>query len=399
MDCYGILRAPTNPAIWNTTERMTRNLVAALTVAILCTTLPFLTRTSGFQRPTQAPHTTLFITMGDRATSAETWDGSAEVNSGTITGLEGWHFLHRGTASGHSWRAAVRVDEVAPSSDPNYNELRGGEKPAPLYFPIGVYLTIEGLPTAHVSIHTTQGNFDFALDSISLEATPFLDRRAWISRVPSPEKITSSEFENDEPAAAVPPNGDLALAWVAYRDRKDRIFLRTRSQGSWSDAEEIAAPRDGIFRCALASTPAGDLWFFWTQRDGDLWNVWSRLRKAGKWLRAEKLTTAGSSNFVRAAASPDGSVYIAYQSFRNGQSDIFLRASKNAAWQPEQRISDSPANDWEPAPAIATAADGSVFLAWDTYDKGNCDVCLRTLVCRDLVTGLVVHLTRTGAFV
>ena len=351
--------------------------IAALTVAIFCITLPFLTRTSGFQRPAETPHTTLFITLGDRAASAETWDGSAEVNPGTISGLQGWHFLHRDTVSGHSWRATVRLDEVAPFSDPNYTELRGGEKPAPLYFPIGVYLTIEAPPTAHVSIRTTQGNFDFTLESISPDATPFLDRRAWVSRVPSPEKISSAEFENDEPAAAVLPNGDLAVAWVAYRDRKDRIFVRTRSQSGWSEAEEAAAPTDGIFRCALASTTTGDLWLFWTQRDGDLWNVWSRLRSAGKWQKAEKLTTTGSSNFIRAAASRDGSVYIACQSFRNGQSDIFLRASKNAAWQPEQRISDSPTNDWEPA--IATAADGSVFVVWDTYDKGNYDVCLRTL--------------------
>ncbi|MEO7142605.1 MAG: DUF3604 domain-containing protein, partial [Bryobacteraceae bacterium] len=39
------------------------------------------------------------------------------------------------------------------------------------------------------------------------------------------------------------------------------------------------------------------------------------------------------------------------------------------------RISTSPANDWEPA--IAADGAGRVYIAWDTYDKGNYDVMMR----------------------
>src|SRR6185437_7221736 len=41
----------------------------------------------------------------------------------------------------------------------------------------------------------------------------------------------------------------------------------------------------------------------------------------------------------------------------------------------EERISTSPANDWEPA--IAADGAGRVYIAWDTYDKGNYDVLMR----------------------
>ena len=40
-------------------------------------------------------------------------------------------------------------------------------------------------------------------------------------------------------------------------------------------------------------------------------------------------------------------------------------------------ISASPANDW--TPAIAADSQGRVYVAWDTYDKGNYDVLLFTL--------------------
>ncbi|HEY3835556.1 MAG TPA: DUF3604 domain-containing protein, partial [Bryobacteraceae bacterium] len=256
------------------------------------------------------------------------------------------------------------------------------------------YLTVEAPSTARMSIQTAQGKFDFALDAITLDPKPFLDGRTTVARVPSPEKLTTAEFENDEPAAAILPDNSLAVAWIAYRDRTDRIFLRTRSQSAWSSAEEVAAPTGGIFRCALAATPSGDLWLFWTQRDGELWNVWSRLRKSGTWTAPQKLITAGSSTFVRAAAAPDGSVFVAYQSYRNGQSDIFLRALKNGAWQSEMRISESPANDWEPA--LATSSDGSVFIAWYTYDQGNYDIWMRSL--RGATLGPVERVTTSPRF-
>jgi hypothetical protein len=373
---------------------MKRTLTAGATVALLIGSAVFLSRTSGFQRASGAPRSTLLLTMGEHATSGDKWDGSAEVSPGTVVGVQGWHFAAGDSASGNAWRAAVRVDQVAPFSDPNYTEIRGGERPEPRYFPVGVYVTIEAPPAARIAVQTAQGKFDFALNSISLDPTTFLGGRVSVTRVPSLEKITATDFENDEPAAAILPNGDVAVAWVAYRDRKDRIFLRTRSLSGWTESEEAVAPTDGVFRCALAAAPSGDLFLFWTQRDGDLWNVWTRVRKSGRWQTPERLTTAGSSNFIRAAASSDGSVHIAYQSFRGGQGDIFLRTWKNAAWQPELRVSDSPASDWEPA--IAAGPDGTVFIAWDTYDKGNYDICLRTI--RGGTPGPVERVTSSPRF-
>ena len=39
------------------------------------------------------------------------------------------------------------------------------------------------------------------------------------------------------------------------------------------------------------------------------------------------------------------------------------------------RVSESAANDWEPA--LAAADDGTVWVGWDTYDKGDYDVMVR----------------------
>ncbi len=44
-------------------------------------------------------------------------------------------------------------------------------------------------------------------------------------------------------------------------------------------------------------------------------------------------------------------------------------------WREPRSISGSRANDW--SPAIAADSHGGVFVAWDTYDRGNYDVRLR----------------------
>ena len=110
--------------------------------------------------------------------------------------------------------------------------------------------------------------------------------------------------------------------------------------------------------------------------DGDAWHLWARRGTASGWSAAEKIGGAGSDTFHRAAAGQDGTVAVAWQSFRGGQSDIYLRARGKDGWSPEVKVSESPANDWEPS--VAAGPDGTAYVAWDTYDRGNYDVCFRS---------------------
>ena len=68
-------------------------------------------------------------------------------------------------------------------------------------------------------------------------------------------------------------------------------------------------------------------------------------------------------------------LWVVWQGFRDGQSDILARRHDGENWSAEQRVSTSGANDWEPA--IATDSQGQVYVAWDTYDKGNYDILTR----------------------
>ena len=79
---------------------------------------------------------------------------------------------------------------------------------------------------------------------------------------------------------------------------------------------------------------------------------------------------------VVAATDSTGTVWLAWQAWRKDNFDILLAALADGhPWKEPRVVSDSKANDW--SPAIAADSKGNVYVAWDTYDKGNYDVRLR----------------------
>ena len=88
-------------------------------------------------------------------------------------------------------------------------------------------------------------------------------------------------LEDDEAAITTLPDGSIAAAWVVYRDKGDRVMVRTLSGGSWSKTEEVTRQPGDLFRCSLAVDGGGNLWAFWSERQGTGWSIWGRQRQNG----------------------------------------------------------------------------------------------------------------------
>jgi hypothetical protein len=324
-------------------------------------------------------NTTLFIRLGDHAASVEKWDGTIRIAGGELVSLVEWQFSAEDGITGRdSWRVSTRRDAVAPYADLHYTEMRPGSTPEVRFHPIGLYATMRaGGGDTRIEIHTAQGDFGFRLAEIATEPKAMLGGRATVARAPSVAKLTTAEYEDDNPAIAALSDGSIAVAWIAYKGRADRILLRQYRSGAWGAVEEVAAPAPGIFRCSLAAGREGNLWAFWSQREGDAWHLWVRRRAASGWNRPERVGGTGTDTFHSAAASPDGTVFVAWQSFRGGRSHVYLRSHNNGGWTPEMKLSESAGNDWEPA--VAAGAGNSAYIAWDTYDQGNYDIRFRAL--------------------
>ena len=324
--------------------------------------------------------TTILLTFGEGSTGDERWDGSIRVTNGEIVSLEGRQFTAGDSITGdNSWQATNRRDEVPGFARVNYTEMSPAERPPVMHFPVSLFVTIRHAGTARAAVSTSQGDFDFELASLKHDRKRFLDGRASALWTPSVEKLSDGASEDDEAAITSLPDGSLAVAWVAYKDRADRVLMRSLGDQGWSEAEEVTPQGGDLFRCSLAVAGDGSLWAFWSQRDGVSWDIWGRQKKDGVWLGALKVSGEGTNTFHRAAASANGDIFVVWQSFRvrNGiaRGDIHMKRLSGGTWSEEIRVSESPANDWEPA--VAGGPNGSAFIGWDSYDKGNYDIYFR----------------------
>ena len=328
----------------------------------------------------QAEETTLYLSFGEKADSVEAWDGNMRVRGGTVVHMEGRHFMSSDQIDAKgNWKISTREEHIRGFPRVNYNEMSPHELPPTQYSPVGLYVVVDGSFATTFRMRTKQGNVNFSLGDIGWEDTPFLGGRLLIRRTPEVEVLSTEEYEDDEPAAARISDDAVAVAWVAYKDTADRVLLRIRRGGIWEETQEVTPSPGDLWRASAAADAAGRLWVFWSQRDATAWHVRGRMLDGGAWSDPITVSDGGSNTFHRAAATRDGKVAVVWQSAqgadRQSRTDIWMRVW-DGSWSDPMRVSDSPANDWEPQ--VAGGPDGQLHVVWDSYHGGNYDVFYRS---------------------
>ncbi|MDE0105504.1 MAG: DUF3604 domain-containing protein [Bryobacterales bacterium] len=340
--------------------------------------VPLLALLSAALLTAQSSTRTVYVSLGLNADAVEDWDGSLGVTGGDLVAVEERHFMPGDVLNGSSWEASTREEQIRGFPRVNYNEMSPAELPPTHYSPVGLFVIVDGDDATSIRVRTAQGNFSFRLGELSSGGLEFLEGRARAGETPTAERLSSEEFEDDEAAVTEVSEGVAAVGWVAYKDRGDRVLVRLRRNGIWEAAQEVTPTPADIWRVSLAADGEGQLWAFWSQRDGTRWDLWGRMLAGDSWSEPQKVGAAGSSTFHRAAATGDGTVVVVWQSADgpDGQahSDIWMRAW-DGSWGEPMRVSESPANDWEPQ--VAGGPGSEAHIVWDSYDGGNYDIFYR----------------------
>jgi hypothetical protein len=331
----------------------------------------------------------LEIILGLKDAKPTIWDGTLQVSEGRVleikvvapnrTKAEGNQFRARSVAR----KQAMRDIIVRPRLQAH----------------------VDAPEWATVEVATEAGKFSFKLSDIAVGATQrFLDGQVSVERVEGALRLTEGATENDYPVMAKSKDGTIWLAYVAYqpgtpivmervragnfealepKDNGDQILLRRFDGKVWQPSLDVTEGGLRVWRPTVAVDGKGDVCVAWSQQvDGD-WEIFyrrytppSKTDESGKWSDTVRLTrTPGSDFHVVAATDASGTVWLAWQGWRKDNFDIQVAAlADDHPWKEPRVISNCPANDW--APAIAADSRGRVYVAWDTYDKGNYDVQL-----------------------
>ena len=187
------------------------------------------------------------------------------------------------------------------------------------------------------------------------EGAPFCQRdRVWDVQTPADSALA-------DPVLAVAGE----RAWLAFAGEVNRqwdLFLCLVGPEGPGKIQAITRDAHVDVKPALCAGADGRLWLAWeSNRDGERAVYAAGVGADGRAGRPERLSAAGASAYNPSAAAVPGGVAVAYDSFRDSNSDIYLRALSAGQWAPERRLTDDARLERHP---VLAARGSELWLAW-----------------------------------
>ncbi len=340
-----------------------RAAIASLCVLIMAVLLVFAPRSEAVD---EGPTTYwVKIVFGADGEAAQ-WDGQLSVSNGLFMNMaesmldvgDQLNFQERGWKITTGLPKAKRVSFAEPQRE--------------------ILAQLKVTPETRVSVQTTQGDFEFApAKLVAGRPTSVLGGRAEVQRLGTENLVVETKSDDDFTAIALDGNGHRHVLWVAYdlEAKADRLQIR--------DADDSAAKTELITDAAEIAdvqllSVDGVLHAFWSSSGTDKnWDIYTATREPRGW-RTQRLTKAEGTDFqLSAAAGPENTIWIAWQSFRNDNGDIFAKTWHDGNWSDDITVETNPANQWQPS--VSVDARGQAWVGFDSYENGNYDVYLTSV--------------------
>ncbi len=232
----------------------------------------------------------------------------------------------------------------------------------------GLLAEVEGPAGAALRVETALGKEAVPLAQLApAAASELLEGRLRVRALPLADRVTGNEGSEEYPSVAVAPDGEIVVAYIAWDGARDAVMMRRGEKtivvrGPGADALDP--------RCAVDGD--GQIRVIWTESDGKQWDLygWSN----GKVIR---LTSGGGNDFwPRMVRDSAGRLWVAWQSAGEDRHyEIRLARWDGEGLSGPINVSESGADDWEPS--VCATGDGRVVVAWDSYRNGSFDVYLR----------------------
>jgi len=369
----------------------------------------------------------LLLGVGD--TEARSWKGRVTLDKGEVTGIDPWRFRAGARVTGpDAWEsrslyllksAEAKARYAAKKALAKKNQAKrqaqaqaqaqakdshGGPAPAgTAVVPTGILVRLRAAGDATLNVATEHGNAAIKLaDLAGGSARRYLEGRLEARRVPNSTPLVGGPLEQDFPTAAAAGKGGAWVAYVEHRHRgpevMESLLERPKSFASFvptgggdqikllhfdgktaGASLDVTGPGLDVWRPSLTVDGRGSVVVAWSEQRGGNWDLFARTYNPDRavWSEATRLTTSpGTDTAVVLATAPDGSVWMAWQAWEGGQAEIL--AAPLADPSRPINVSNHLANDW--SPTIAVDRRGRVQVAFDSYRAGNYDVFLATNV-------------------
>jgi hypothetical protein len=343
------------------------------------------------------------ILLGVGDTGPARWDGTIAAQRIKIASIEPWRFEGADGIAGSTWHVSTHpIRLFGGGTQISANGVSN-------VVANGIIVNLSAPQSgAELKLTTAQGDFNIAVDELAY-AKPVskLNGRVLVERIPSSVQITKSPEEEDYPSAAIGKNGEVWIAYVEFHHNPehnalraaldtapkdfsrwksptggDQIFARKYSGGSWGKPIAITPAGGDLYRSAIAVDGQGRPWVFWAQNVRPLggranFEIFARvIANDVPGAPVQISNDPGSDIDPVATTDSNGTVWVAWQGWRNCRASIFAASQSGMKFSAPTAVSQSNGNEWNPA--IAADSSGRVSVAWDSYRNQNYDVYFRT---------------------
>jgi hypothetical protein len=323
------------------------------------------------------------------------YSGSVLVTSGKLVRVTPWRFFGPDAIEPpNKWKLTVK--RTLLESQPDQPRPLSTPGQIPTLATAGVTVTVDAPSSATVRVSTAQGAFEIRLSDLrSGRPLSFLDGDVIVHPTPTPQQISRpTDGQNDYPSLAVAKNGTAWVAWQAYKDLGDQIFARHSTPTGWSEPFRLTDNKEDVFHTAVGEDGQGRIWVVWSERTNENWELYARSYDGRQWSARSKLTSGDRPNiFHRLVADRAGALHLVWTGYRNGQSHVLWSRQQGAGWSNPVEISGDGA--WMPDGAVDS--QGNFYVAWDSYRAGNYDIYLRP-IARDGALGPLQQVTKSPRF-
>jgi len=358
-------------------------------------------RSAPAQAPGQMPDKALSfrIVFGERQERLEDYSGSLTLNQGKVVNLMPWRLFEQDMVNPDgTWK--VHVKHLRFENQPDVPQFLDTTERVLNYVPAGVTATVEAPLSAIAQVHTAQGDFMFALRDLDYgHALSFRDGDVQVERTPTPQQISpvpqgANPEEHDYPSMCATRKGVVWIAWQAYQNLGDQVYVRYSTSAGWSQPVRLTDKKGDVFHTAVGEDSEGHVWVVWSERAGEDWDLYARTFDGRDWAARQKLTTGDHPNiFHRLVADKTGALHLVWVGYQGGQSHVLLSTLHGSSWSEPAEISGPSA--WMPDAASDSA--GNLYIAWDSYRNGNYDIFLRK-VNADGSMEPIQQVTQSGKF-
>lgn len=340
--------------------------------------------------------TAIRIGFGERQDRETDYSGSLSLSTGHVVELIPWRFFGGDQLDGtNAWKLVTR--RAALENQPDQPRPLSSPGAVQNVVPKSVTAVLDAPASASATVRTRRGTYSFRLDDLKgAKILSFENGDVTVQVVPAPVRVSSIEKtqEHDYPSLAIAADGAAWTAWQVYENGGDRVLVAHSTANGWSPAEPLTPASQDIFKTAIAEDARHRMWVVWSQREGDVWNLVARSYDGRTWTAARKLTNGNGPNaFHKLVRDRAGNLHLVWIAYMNAESHVMWSKLSGDTWSTAREISGASA--W--MPDAAGDSNGNLYVAWDSYRTGNYDIFLRRIAA-DGSMGPVEQITKSPLF-